>query len=172
MGHLSSCRLVRCCEATAPNPCDLSRYSYGGYHWPVWGHLIDSIKTGESARALITGNKDFEHLERDPALAALFNQNMSEQTRILSKEIVRVYDFSQMKRIVDVGGGYGGLITAILTSNPGIHGVLFDLPHATEGARLQLAAAGLGERCEVVGGNFFRVHSKPGRRLPFWTGHP
>ena len=91
----------------------------GGYQWPIWGHLLDSVKTGESARKLVTGNKAFEHVERDPAVAALFNQAMLEFTRLISQEVVRAYDFSRLRRIVDVGGGYGELLAAILQANPG-----------------------------------------------------
>jgi hypothetical protein len=126
-----------------------------GYQWPIWGHLLDSIKTGESARKAVTGNIEFEHVERDPAMAALFNLAMVEFIRLISNGVVRGYDFSQVKRIVDIGGGYGELLAAILLANPGAQGVLFDLPHAIETGRSHMAAVGLAERCEIVAGNFF-----------------
>lgn len=127
----------------------------GGNQWSIWGHLIDSIKTGESARKMLTGNKEFEHLERDPSMAAHFNQAMVEITRLISREVVQTYDFSQFRRIVDVGGGYGELLAAILRENPGIRGVLFDLPHARETAELRMAVMGLAQRCEFIVGSFF-----------------
>jgi len=129
----------------------------GGYQWPIWCHLLDSVKTGESARKLVTGNKLFEHLERDPAVAAIFNQAMVELTRLFSQGVVRAYDFSHMKRIVDIGGGYGELLATILQANPGTHGVLFDLPHAIEEGRRHMAEVGLEERCEIVAGSFFET---------------
>lgn len=134
----------------------------GAFQWPIWGHLIDSIRTGESARMMLTGTKDFEHLERDPATAALFNQTMVEITRLISKEVVQAYDFSQFREIVDVGGGYGGLLTAILQENPGIHGLLLDLPHAREIARQRIYEMGLSDRCEFLTGDFFE--SIPGQK--------
>jgi hypothetical protein len=127
----------------------------GGYQWPIWGHLLDSIKTGQSARVLVTGEKDFEHLERNPAIAATFNQAMAELTRITSQGVVRVYSFAGMKRIVDIGGGVGELLVHILLANPDTQGVLFDLPHAIPAAQQRLAEAGLADRCETVGGSFF-----------------
>lgn len=133
----------------------------GGYQWPIWGHLVDSIQTGESARKMLTGTKEFEHLERDPAVAALFNQTMVELTRLISREVVQSYDFSQFNRIVDVGGGYGGLLTAVLQENPEIHGVLFDLQHASEIAQQRINELGLSHRCEFLAGNFFE--SIPGK---------
>ena len=60
-----------------------------------------------------------------------------------------------MQRVVDVGGGYGALLAAILTAHPGVRGVLFDLPQAIEGARTHLSNAGLADRCELIAGDFF-----------------
>ena len=127
----------------------------GGYQWLMWGHLLESVKTGESARKLLTGNKDFEHLERDPTIAGIFNQSMVELTRLVSQDVVRAYDFSGMSRIIDVGGGYGQLLSAVLRATPGATGVLFDMPHATEGAKRFIEGMGLADRCQFVTGNFF-----------------
>jgi len=129
----------------------------GGYQWPIWGHLIESIKTGESARKILTGSMDFDHLERDPSLAALFNQTMVEITRLISKTVVQAYDFSKLGRIVDVGGGYGELLAAILQAYPEIHGVLLDLPHAGEIARQRINELGLSDRCDFIEGDFFET---------------
>lgn len=78
---------------------------YGGYVWPVWGHLRHSIKTGESARGLATGVEGFASFARNPEAAALFNGAMGELTQLIAREVLRVYDFAGVKRIVDVGGG-------------------------------------------------------------------
>ncbi|WP_372716039.1 methyltransferase [Immundisolibacter sp.] len=133
----------------------------GGSQWPVWGHLIDSIRTGRSARHLITGNKAFEHAERDPEVAAIFNQAMVELTRLVATRVVYAYDFSTLQRIVDVGGGSGQLLAAILRVHPAVRGVLFDLPHAIEAGRRLIAEAGLAQRCEIVAGDFFEAVPGP-----------
>jgi SAM-dependent methyltransferase len=128
---------------------------WGEYLWPIWGHLLYSVETGESARTLLLGTRGFEHLERDPEAEAVFHQAMVELTRLISRDVVRAYDFSGLTRIVDVGGGYGELLAAILEKNPGAVGVLFDQAHAIEGGRRRLEAAGLESRCEFVAGDFF-----------------
>jgi ubiquinone/menaquinone biosynthesis C-methylase UbiE len=133
---------------------------WGRYQWPVWGHLLDSIQTGESARKLLHGTVEFQHLEQDRTMAAIFNQAMVELTRLNAQAVVRAYDFSGMQRIVDVGGGYGELLAAVLMATPGASGVLFDMPHAMEGARRHLEERGLVQRCEFMAGNFFE--SLPG----------
>jgi hypothetical protein len=56
---------------------------------------------------------------------------------------------------VDVGGGQGVLLAAILQANPGMRGILFDLPHVLESAKRVMEAAGVGDRCEIVPGDFF-----------------
>ena len=138
-----------------------SRFLYWGrYQWPVWGNLLYSVKTGESARNLATGMDGFTHLERDAEAAEVFNRSRVELTRFVAAEVVRAYEFAGMRRIIDVGGGHGALLAAILEEHPDIQGVLFDMQHAMEGARAHLANAGLAQRCECVAGSFFE--SVPG----------
>jgi SAM-dependent methyltransferase len=128
---------------------------WGTHLWRVWGNLLYSVKTGESARKLLIGTDDFKHLEQDSEAAAVFNQALVELTRLTSESIVRIYDFSALKRIMDVGGGYGELLIAILRASPATSGVLFDLPHAIEGGKRRFEKAGLASRCEFLEGNFF-----------------
>lgn len=128
---------------------------WGAHLWQVWGSLLYSVKTGESARKLLTGTDGFKHLERDPEAAAVFNQALVELTRLTSKSVVRIYDFSGLTRIVDVGGGYGELLISILRASPATSGVLFDLPHAIEGGKHRFEEAGLASRCEFLEGDFF-----------------
>ncbi len=127
----------------------------GRYQWPLWARLVDSVRSGQSARTLLLGTEGFEHLARDPEQAAVFNRTMVELTRLLAPQVARAYDFSGMRRIVDVGGGYGELLAAILAANQALRGVLFDLPHAVDEGRRRLEHVGLADRCEIVTGDFF-----------------
>jgi hypothetical protein len=127
----------------------------GKYLWPVWGKLLHSVRTGESARKLVGGAEGFTEFEHDERAALIFNRAMAELTSLVAAEVVRRYRFDEIRRIVDVGGGYGALLAAVLKGQPSAQGVLLDLPHAIEGARSHLAAAGLAERCEFIAGNFF-----------------
>jgi ubiquinone/menaquinone biosynthesis C-methylase UbiE len=69
--------------------------------------------------------------------------------------VVRAYDFSRFQMLVDVGGGYGALLSAILQRTPQLRAVLFDRPEVISGARTHLESAGVLDRCQVVGGDFF-----------------
>jgi O-methyltransferase domain len=113
------------------------------------------VRTGESARKLITGTDGFGHLERDSEAAAIFNGAMVELTRLIAAEVLRAYDFSRMRQIIDVGGGHGALMAALLKAHPSMHGLVFDLAHAIEGANEYLANEGLADRCDLVAGDFF-----------------
>jgi orsellinic acid C2-O-methyltransferase len=123
--------------------------------WPLWGRLLDTVKRGQNARTLVYGTDGFGHLECDAEAAELFNHAMTALTCLVANEVARIYDFSGVRRIVDVGGGYGGLLAAILAAYPETQGVIYDLPHAMEGAQAYLAEADLATRCELLAGNFF-----------------
>ncbi len=127
----------------------------GGHLWPLWGELRYSVMTGRSARQHLYGTRGFEHLERDPEAAAIFNQAMRELSRLHAAEIVRSYDFSPLRTIADIGGGHGELIAAIVREHGGVRGILFDQPQAIEGSRRHLEALGLTERVECIAGDFF-----------------
>lgn len=129
----------------------------GTYMWPVWGNLRHSIKTGESGQRPVFGMEAFEQLEHDAAAAVSFNEAMTDLTRLIAGEMVRAYDFAGTRRIVDVGGGHAALLAAILAAYPDLHGVLFDLPHALDGARARMAELGLLARCELTSGDFFNA---------------
>jgi len=127
----------------------------GRYLWPLWGNLLHSVKTGESARKLVSGTVGYEHLANDVGAAAVFNRAVAEVTRLVGGRVVHSCDLSGLRRIVDVGGGCGELLAIILRAHPAMRGVLLELPHATEAAREYLGRAGLAERCEIVTGDCF-----------------
>jgi orsellinic acid C2-O-methyltransferase len=149
MTHLGS--LLR-----ADVPCSMRAWAlqWGGEAWQVWANLLHSVKTGQSARALLTGDTGFSHLDRDPQAAEIFNQAMVDLTRLAAVQIARAYDFAG-QRVMDVGGGYGELLAHILSAYPTAQGVLFDMPHAISKARAHLDGRGLAGRCEFATGDFF-----------------
>jgi hypothetical protein len=132
----------------------------GRHLWPAWGRLAESVRTGASERKRTTGSDTFDDFDRERETAAVFNRAMAEITRLIAHEVARAVDFSRVARVVDVGGGYGELLATVLAVHPPLQGVLFDLPHAIDGAGAFLAAAGVAGRCELVAGSFFE--SVPG----------
>jgi hypothetical protein len=128
---------------------------FGRNQWAVWGQLLQTVRTGESARKRMTGRDGFTLLELDESKASAFNKAMVQRTRAVAKEVARQIDLSGGGTVVDVGGGHGVLLEAVLRANPGARGVLFDRPYAMNGARTLLDEAGIADRCELVSGDFF-----------------
>ena len=123
--------------------------------WSAWGRLSESVRTGETAPHLIAGLGTFEWVAQDPEGAEIFNRSMQELTVRVSRAIAKAYDFSGLRRVVDVGGGHGALLPAILAANDGMSGVVFDLPYCRDGAEAFLRAQGVADRCRFEAGDFF-----------------
>jgi hypothetical protein len=128
----------------------------GTRSWDTWSHLMDSVRSGHSRRKQSSGVDGFHHLEDDAQAALLFNRAMVDLTRPVALAIALTIDWSEMRLVVDVGGGHGELIATILSEQPALRGVLFDLPHATDVAGIHLAAAEVDRRCTVITGSFFK----------------
>ena len=143
-------------RANMPNSiCPAVRLWLSGSHWQPWGHLLHSVRTGEHAFTRAHGMGLFEYLRENADLSAIFNATMTTSSSRLGSGIVKHYDFSGIRKIVDVGGGHGFTLATILAANPTMQGVLYDLPDVVAGASQILRDAGVRERCEIIGGSFF-----------------
>lgn len=128
----------------------------GDVSWRTWGQLAYSVRTGRPAFKHVHGMDPWEYRAQNPESDAKFNASMTSLVTQVAKAVADAYDFSGLHTIVDVGGSHGALLITILRSNPGLHAVLFDLPNVVEGAREPLRAAGVLERCDIVGGDMFK----------------
>jgi len=128
---------------------------FGRFCWPLWGELAESVKTGVSARVRAGGSGGYGHLLADPEAARVFNLAMRDITRIVAGSLVAAYDFAGVRHIVDVGGGHGDLLAAVLRALPEATGQLIELAHALPGARQRMVEAGLENRVVVQEGDFF-----------------
>ena len=133
----------------------LAMTELGEEHYPAWGDLLFSVKTGKLAFNQVFGMANWEFWARHPENAQIFNQAMSEVTAVLEPAVLEALDLSRCKRIVDCGGGKGTLMTSILRAYPNARGVVIDLPHVIEQGRALVDAQGLTARCELVAGDFF-----------------
>ncbi|MEO8260750.1 MAG: methyltransferase [Acidobacteriota bacterium] len=127
----------------------------GEEHYQAWGDLLSSVKTGGLAFDQVFGGPLWEFCADHAETARVFDQAMSEVTAALEPVILSACDFSGATRVVDVGGGRGTLIAAILDAHPVARGVVFDLPHVIEQGREVLRLRHLADRCELVAGDFF-----------------
>jgi hypothetical protein len=142
-------------RADAPGSLRAFALSYGeSWWWQPWGQLLQTVRDGTTAFEQAMGQKFFDYLEQHPDAAAIFNASMTSTTEREIPEVVTTYDFAGEGVLVDVGGGHGALVSAILQAGRA-KAVLFDRADVIEGARAQLAAAGVSERCALVAGSFF-----------------
>ncbi len=100
----------------------------GEEHYPAWGELLYSVRTGGIAFDHAFGEPCWEFFAKHPENAQIFNDAMSGMTAQANEALHAAYDFAGIKTIMDVGGGHGGLITGILRRNPEMSGILFDSP--------------------------------------------
>jgi hypothetical protein len=120
-----------------------------------WEELLWALRTGRPAFDRAYGVPWFEYLSGHPGDGDLFNNAMSSRTSGETAAVVAAYDFAGLGTVVDVAGGHGGLLAAILAASPGTRGVLFEQPHVIAGARAVLDREGLAGRCELAGGDMF-----------------
>jgi SAM-dependent methyltransferase len=131
----------------------IAETAYG--HWQPWGRLLESVRTGEPQPRAALGIELWEWYGQHPEEAAYFSRAMGNLAALAAHELLRLYDFSTARVVVDVGGAYGELLTTVLEAHPRLQGVLLDLPHVAAEAEAVLAARGVRDRCTVVGGDFF-----------------
>lgn len=127
---------------------------WGRELWPIWGELGTSVRTGEGARGRLSLGGGFGHLE-DGERVGVFHRAMAELTRRTIPHILAAYPFQDGETVVDVGGGYGELLGAILVRLPRARGVLLEHGSALPGARARFEGLGVADRCELVAGDFF-----------------
>lgn len=120
-----------------------------------WEELVWSLRTGRPGFDRVYGMSMFEHHSGNAEAGELFNNAMASHTSRETAAIVAAYDFGGLGTVVDVAGGHGGLIAAILAASPGTRGVLFDQPHVIAGARAALQGQGVVGRCQLAGGDMF-----------------
>ena len=132
------------------------------WHYRPWGNLLHSVKTGQTGFSHVFGEEIFTYLARNREAAKVFNVALSDAAFTDNAAIAAAYDFSRAGCVVDVGGGHGSLIAAILKAYPAAQGILFDQPSVVAGAEKLLEAEGVASRCEIAGGDFFESVSPGG----------
>lgn len=148
--------LGACLQADAPGSLRNLALMYGnGAAWRAWGDLLHAVRTGENAFAHIFGIGSFQHVARQPELAARFDAYMADRTRRSAATILAAHDFSHYRRICDVGGGNGVLMVDLLAVLPATEGVILDTASGLEGAGRRLEEGGVAARCQLVVGDFF-----------------
>jgi hypothetical protein len=125
--------------------------------WGLWSDLEEGVKTGESVRRRRRGFDDYGELQSDARMAAVFNRAMVSITEPVAEALVAAASFQGCACVVDVGGGAGHLLSAVLAAHPGLRGVVYDLGHARGLAEETLRSRGLAGRAAFMEGSFFEA---------------
>lgn len=120
----------------------------------AWTHLTDAVRTGESAFSRAFGQPMFDWLGEHRDVGDGFDDVMTHYTRSLAPVVADAGGFQAGETIVDVGGGNGLLVAAIVAHVPGTRGVVFDLEPVVAGAAAVLDEFGVADRVAVRAGSF------------------
>jgi hypothetical protein len=118
------------------------------YYQQAWAGLADSVRAGDNAFARLNGMSIWEYRASRPEELEVFDRAMTSLSSAVAAAVVESYDFGRFGTVVDVGGGRGSLLTAVVARYPAVHGVLFDQPGVVAGADLPAG-------CRAVAGDFF-----------------
>jgi hypothetical protein len=125
------------------------------YNWAGWGALLHGVTTGAVAFDHVHGVRFFDYLATHPTKEKAFAASMASISGAENDAIARAFAFGRFGRLVDVGGAHGHLVATILRRHRKLRGVLYDQPQVVAGAPASGLLAGLEDRVEVIGGDFF-----------------
>jgi orsellinic acid C2-O-methyltransferase len=137
-------------------------FNSGGGAMQTWGELLHTVKTGETTFDHVRGMTSFEFFAQNPEINAGFNAAMARGTRVSAPGIIAACDFLRFGTVVDVGGGNGTLLAAILTAHEGLRGIVQDSAAGAEDAPRMLEKAGVADRCAIDVRDFFESASQGG----------
>ena len=149
--------LAACLQSNVPDSIrDMAILRGEDHYHKAWGNLMYSLQTGKSAFEQLYGMDLFQYNDQNPQQGEIFDRAMAESNDV-NAEVLAAYDFSSIGKLVDVGGGKGSLLAAILQAYPGMTGVLFDRPDVIDRAKNTLETVVMNGRCEFVGGDFLEA---------------
>ena len=127
----------------------------GEEHYRACAEMAYSVQTGKAAYEKVYGMPVFDYLSQHTEKSKIFDEAMVGVHGRETAAMLEAYDFSSIGVLADVGGGNGSVLKAILERYPKMRGMLYDLSGVAERAKAGIQAAGLANRCQVIGGSFF-----------------
>ena len=154
-GEFSNTTLSETLKGDVPGSMKAMAIAQLGDHYNAWGNLLYSIKTGNIAFDKVEGMTVLKYYETHPEEGLNFMKAMTGSTIAAIKNVIPAYDFSAFKTIVDVGGGNGAFLVAVLNTANQTTGIVFDEEYVADETQKEIAAENLSERCSSKAGSFF-----------------
>jgi hypothetical protein len=123
--------------------------------WNGYGQLLHSARTGGAAFQHAHEASLVDYLRDHPDAAQLFDAADKASPEQDLTSLLRSCDFAGVSHVVDLGGGKGAFLAALLGKYPELKGTLFDLPHVLAQADASLTSGELASRCTLTAGDFF-----------------
>lgn len=148
----------RTLRSDAPNSMrSLAHWISDPMHCRIYAELMHSIRTGQPCAEKVLGAPIFDYFPKDPRESEIFNRAMISISQMVVPAVLEAYDFSGIGTLVDVAGGHGGVLFAILKKYPQMRGVLTDLEHVLAGARVRAREVGVEDRVKLEPCDFFKA---------------
>jgi hypothetical protein len=144
-----------CLREDSPTSARPSTIMLTEIFYSSWGNFLHSLQTGQPAFEEQTGQPLFEYLAKNSDKAAVFDAAMVSYMSEESEAIATTYNWPSAGKIMDVGGGSGGLIRAVLAKEPQLSGAIFDLPEVIDRNQELYEADNVLSKCEFHPGDFF-----------------
>jgi O-methyltransferase domain len=144
-------------ECLRSGPKSLQGFALGmgqAGHLRPFEYLYTGVMENRSVAPDALGMPMWQYYDAHPEAKATLTAHLDEVTVLVAPLVAKYFDLTRFRRIVDVGGNQGHFLSAILDAAPEATGVLFDRPEVMDDARATIAARGLADRVEFVGGSF------------------
>jgi len=141
-------------RSDAPMTARWLAHAFGSEHYRAWSAARHTFVTGDPAFDQIYGRSFFDYLSETPYASRSFDRAMASGAQSRAAALLS-YDWSGVQKVADIGGGNGAALSILLAAHPHLHGALFDRADVVDSATVLLRAAGVHDRCDIVGGDFF-----------------
>lgn len=156
-GEFSNTTLSETLRSDQPGSMKAMAIAQLGDHYPAWGNLLYSLKTGNTAFEKVEGMNVWKYYETHPEEGLNFMKAMTGSTNSAIQNVIPNYDFSSAKTIVDIGGGNGAFLMAVLDKAPQATGIVFDEEYVVDETMKTIEERGFSKKCSVSAGNFFEA---------------
>lgn len=152
-GHTAMSRMLR--EEAPDSLHHVALWCTEPWTWQAWPRLEDAVRTGRNIFPALFGKEFFDYLHDDATDSArVFDRAMTHSSRQSAMDVAATLDLSGVSEVVDIGGGQGHVLAALLDKHPEVHGTLLDLPKVVEGADPRLRPGGpLAARARLLPGD-------------------
>jgi hypothetical protein len=155
-GRFQHTEMSRMLREEAPNSLHyVALWCTEPWTWDAWPKLDEAVRSGRNVFPELYGKEFFEYLHEDAADSArVFDRAMTHSSRQSAQEVADTLDLTGVREVVDIGGGQGHVLAALLERHPGLRGSLLDLPKVVEHADPRLLAGGaLADRARLLAGD-------------------